>query len=267
MITIKEYTAPSSIDEAYHLLTSKKNATLVGGGAFIRMGAKNISLAIDLSKANLNYIKEDDKNIILGGMTTFRDIERSPLLASHFHNILAQSVKDIVGVQLRNIITVGGTVYSRYGFSDLITALLALDTKVKLYHQGLVPLAQFLEVGSSRPDILESIMIAKDNRKAAFKAIRNSKGDYAILNMAISTVEDKFRISVGARPNRAVLACKTMAYLNQSGLSEEHISEACRIITNEIRFGTNTRGSREYRQKICSVLLKRLLMEVVSHEN
>lgn len=267
MITIREYVAPKTLDEAYKYLTSKKYATLLGGCAYIRLGSKNIPLAIDLNKINLNYINESEDLFEIGAMTTFGDIERSEVLNKYFNSILSSSVKDIVGVQLRNLVTVGATVYSRYGFSDFITALLALDTKVKLYKQGIIPLEKFLETGSLEPDILESVLITKDNRKASFKSMRNSKGDYAILNLAVSKLNNEIRVSVGARPNRAILAHRTMEYLNKNSLSPDTIQNACIILSEEIVFGSNSRGSSEYRREISKVLLKRALMEVSSNED
>ncbi|WP_425448372.1 FAD binding domain-containing protein [Dethiothermospora halolimnae] len=267
MINIKEYVFPQNIDEAYEYLISKKNTTVFGGGAFIKMGSKNIALAIDLSKIDLNYIKEDDNNIEIGAMTTFGDIERSGLLSKYFNNTLSKSVREIVGVQFRNIVTVGATVYSRYGFSDLITGLLALNTKVKLYKQGVITLKKFLEEGSKERDILEKIIIEKDNRKATFKSMRNSNGDYAILNVAVSKLDDKYKIAVGARPGRGILAYRTMKYLNGHKVTEETLEKACEILTDEIEFGTNKRGSKEYRKGVSKTLVKRCIMEVIKDEN
>src|SRR5699024_8806391 len=143
-------------------------------------------------------------------MTTFGDIEHSKVLVTYFNNVLEKSIREIVGIQLRNIVTVGGTVYSRYGFSDLITGLLALDTKVNLYSQGSLSLEEFLKEGSKEKDILESITIKKDGRKANFLSMRNSTGDYAILNVAVSVLEGKHKIAVGARPGRGILATNAM---------------------------------------------------------
>ncbi|MBU5438725.1 FAD binding domain-containing protein [Tissierella sp. MSJ-40] len=267
MISINEYATPESVEEAYNLLIKKRNNVVFGGGAFIRMGSKNISTAIDLSKANFNYIVEDENTINIGAMTTLGDIEHSPILKKYFNNVLAKSVREIVGIQLRNIVTVGGTVYSRYGFSDFITGLLALNTNVELYKQGNISLDKFLEEGSRERDILKSISIMKDNRKAAFSSMRNSKGDYAILNVAISNLNGKYRIAVGARPNRAVLANKSMEYLNNNGFSQKNAVEAAKIASEELTFGTNSRGSNIYRKQLCYVLVKNTLMEVQGYED
>ena len=265
LITIRNYAVPKTVEEAYGYLTSNKSATLFGGGAFIRMGKKNISTAIDLSKCNLNYITELDDYIEIGAMSTFGDIEHSSILKKYFNDILSISLKEIVGVQLRNIVTVGGTVYSKYGFSDFITALMVLDTSVKLYKRGIIPLEVFLAEDYKDKDILQSIIIKKDSKIANFKSMRNSRADYAILNIAVSK-EDYYKIAVGARPGRAVLAYKTMEYINKNKLTQQNIPIALDILSEEVIFGTNSRGSSDYRKRICAVLGKRALMEVTCLE-
>ena len=69
-------------------------------------------------------------------MTTLRDLEVNPILNKYFDGVLPKSVRDIIGIQFRNVVTVGGSVFSRYGFSDLIVGLLALETEVELYNGG-----------------------------------------------------------------------------------------------------------------------------------
>ena len=46
-----------------------------------------------------------------------------------------------MGVKLRNTATVGGSIYGRFGFSDVLSAFLALDSYVELTGAGRVPLA------------------------------------------------------------------------------------------------------------------------------
>lgn len=263
MIHIQNYETPQTLEEAYRLLNDKKSNTILGGCAYIRMGEKNIATAIDLGKLNLNFIYEKDATIEIGAMTTFREIETSPILKKYFSGILSESVKNIVGVQFRNIVTVGGTVYSRYGFSDLITALLSLDTEVMLQGKGRIPLERFLEEGSHK-DILVKIIIPKTNRKAVFQMMRNSKSDYAILNVAVSNKEDDWKIVVGARPNRAKIAKEASEYLSKDNLTQVDIDFAAGLAVKELTFGSNMRGSKEYREAICQVLVKRAIMEVLS---
>lgn len=263
MLTIQDYILPRSLEEAYEVIKVNKNNTILGGCAFLKMGSKKIGKAVDLSNLHLNYIEENEDTIEIGAMTTFREIETSPILAEYFNGILPKSVENIVGIQLRNIVTVGATVYSRYGFSDFITALLSLDAEVVLYNAGRNSLEDFLKNGVER-DILVKIVLKKNNRKAAFQMMRNSKSDYAILNVAVSKLDNNWKIVIGARPQRAEIAKKASMYLAESEGTIEDIQQASIIAAGELIFGSNMRGSKEYRQSICRALVKRAIMEVLA---
>lgn len=262
MFTILDLVQPNTIDEAYKVLVDKKSNTILGGCAFLRMGAKRIGTAVDLSKLNLNYIKEDDEYIEVGAMTTFRDIETSPLFKEYFNGILPKSVSNIIGVQFRNVVTVGATVYSKYGFSDLITALLCLDTEVELYKGKRMSLEEFLERPYEK-DILTRIFIKKNKRKAVYGNLRNAISDYPILNVSVSRLEDKWTVVIGARPLHAKIAKGACRELSSGNFSIENVEKVANIASEELHFGSNMRGSAKYRKSMCKVLVKRAIMEVL----
>lgn len=263
MIKFRDYLAPESIEEAYEALISKKTSKIIGGGCFLRMGKKNIGLAIDLSQAGLNYIEDKGSEIEIGAMTSLRDFETSELLKENFGHILEESVKHIIGVQLRNIATIGATIYSKYGFSDPLTSLLALDADIYLHNGGRMSLEEYVNDDSKRRDILEKIIIKKNVELAKFQTMRNSNVDYAILSVAFAKVAGKYKIAVGARPRRAALAYKAMEYLEKEGLTEESAKIAGQMAADELHFGDNNRGSAEYRRELCKVLVKRAIVEVI----
>lgn len=262
-MNIKEFIMPNTLEQAYELMTQGKNNAILGGCCFLRMGQKSINKGIDISNLNLNFIIEKEDTIEIGASTTFREIETNHITNKYFDGILAKSVKHIIGVQLRNLVTVGGTVYSRYGFSDFITALLALDVSVELYKNGRMPLEEFLENGVQN-DILVKIIIRKVDRRAAFSCIRNSHVDYAILNCAVSNLGGVFKIVVGARPSRAKVAMKASKFLSENTLTDENILKAVQKIDKDLNFGSNMRASGEYRKEVCKVLVKRRIVEVIS---
>ena len=263
MVKFRDYVAPETTEEAYEALLSKNSARLVGGGCFMRMGKKRVALAVDLWNTGLNYIEDTGDEIEIGAMTTLHEFETSEILKENFGNIIKDSVKHIIGVQLRNIATIGATVFSKYGFSDPLTALLALDADVVLHKGGRMPLGDFLEEEEIRRDILEKVVIRKDVKRASFQTIRNSAVDYAILSVAFAEVDGEYKISVGARPRKATLAYKAMGYLQGEGLSEESAIEAGELASEELHFGDNNRGSAKYRQELCKVLVKRAILEVM----
>lgn len=262
MFTLRDLVQPDNLADAYQILSEKRFNTILGGCAFLKMGSKRISTAIDLSNLKLNYIREQDGFIEIGAMTSLREIETHPLLKEYFNGVLSQAVNNIIGVQFRNGVTVGGSVYSKYGFSDLITALLALDTEVELYKSGRMPLEDFLNKPKEK-DILVRLWIKQNNRQAVYLNIRNSASDFSILNVAVSRLKDQWTVVVGARPRKAAIARSASAALPKANPSVVEIEDAANKAAEELSFGTNMRGTAEYRKALCQVLVKRGIMEVL----
>lgn len=258
---IKEYLKPESIDEAYNML-QKKGAIILGGGAFLHLQRIEAEAAVDLSKLGLSFIEEKGDSIEIGAYTTLREIEESELLKGYFNGILSKVTGLVMGVQVRNTATIGGTVYGKYGFSDIITALSVLDAEVELYKEGRIPFETFLS-NKIEKDILTKIILKKDDRKAVFNNIRNSSMDFSILNTAVSNSCGKFKISVGARPQGTVLAYDAMEYLEKNGLNEENAEKAVAIASESLSFGSDIRASSWYRKELCKVLVKRGILEVI----
>jgi len=261
MLQIENHLHPSTLDEAYEILTSVPGSLVLGGCGYIRLGDRTISSAIDLSNLGLNFVRETKSEVEIGAMTTLRTVETNALCRSLWHGLLPRSVENIVGVQLRNCVTMGGTVAGRYPFSDPLTALLALDARLQFHHHGEISLAEFL-AGPGIKDILVHIIISKQGQIGAFQSVRRTKTDYAVLNAAVTKIGDNYRIVVGARPGRAVLVPEASDYLHANGLNETTAQEAGNIAAADLQFGDNPRGSGEYRKAICPVLVARALMEV-----
>lgn len=261
MFTIASIVQPDTIEDAYKTLMLRKTNVVLGGCAFLKMGSQQIGTGIDLSNLGLSYIAESSGFVEIGAATTFRQIETHPVLAKTFSGLLPSAVRAIIGIQFRNVVMLGGSVFSKYGFSDLLTALLALETEVELYGKGRIPLPVFLSQPVEK-DLLTRIFIKNPSCLASFQSLRNSASDYSVLNVAVSCWQDQWRIAVGARPGRAVRAVKAAAFLSGGVLSSARIEDAVRIATEELSFGSNLRGNAEYRRALCRVLVKRAISEV-----
>jgi CO/xanthine dehydrogenase FAD-binding subunit len=271
MIEILEYAMPANVAEAYALLASRKDATVIGGGTFIRLTAKKIGLAVDLSRAGLDYIRETDSAFEIGAMTTLRSLETHEGLNLNFSRIFANATGRIVGVQFRNLATVGGTVFGRYAFSDLITALLVLECNVVLHQAGEMPLAAFLASPRTGHEILEKISIRKTSSKAAYQAFRGTAGSLPFLTAAVSSSAAGFRIALGARPGQPVLAADAMAYLQSQAGGQDNPAidknaiavQAALRAAAETPFGDDRRASGAYRRLLAQALVERAILEVL----
>lgn len=266
MFTIKNYVVVESLEEAYEL-NQKKNNVILGGTAWLKMGERNIQNAIDLSRLGLNKIEEDDEFIKIGCMCTLRDIEVSNKVNRYFDESIKESLKYIVGVQFRNCATIGGSIYSRFGFSDILTVLLALDTYVELYKGGIIPLSEYKDMPYDN-DILVRILIKKDNRKVRYLTHRNSATDIPTLACAVSKLDSEWKIVLGARPQRAMEVSQVSELLSEIPTDEE-IEKVINKVINEVKFESNMRGSKEYRLLLAQTFIRRGIEGIVggSYEN
>mgnify|MGYP000311497906 CR=1 FL=1 len=120
MVTIQKYVKAQSLEEAWKLNQGKKNRIL-GGMLWMRLGNGTISTAIDLCDLGLDTIEETDEEFSIGARVTLRELEQHVGLNTYTHDAVKNAVKDIVGVQFRNMATIGGSIWGRFGFSDVLT--------------------------------------------------------------------------------------------------------------------------------------------------
>ena len=144
MLKIKEYVKAESLEQAYEL-NQKRTACVLGGMVWLKMGNRNIMTAIDLSDLGLDTIMETEEAFVIGCMTPLRELEINKRLNEYTHGAVRESLRHIVGVQFRNCATIGGSIWGRYVFSDVLTMFLAMDTWVELYDAGRIPLTEFVK--------------------------------------------------------------------------------------------------------------------------
>ncbi len=255
MFGLKQYIFAQSLDQADELLHQDKHNVILGGLLWMKMSRKNYHQGIDLSRLNLNQILDTGDSLEIGCMTTLRQVETSNLLQESLGTILTEAVSHIVGVQFRNLATLGGSVFSRFSFSDVLTALLALETQVHLFRGGRIPLDQFITQPFQR-DILVKVSIPKKGWKTSFQSHRMTATDFPVLAAGVSLCQGQWRISLGARPAKAKQALQAAGLLTENP-DPGQIQAACHRVVEELTFGDNLQGTREYRQILATVLVKR----------
>lgn len=251
MITIQKYIPAKSLEEAWQLNQSKRNRIL-GGMLWLRLGKGSVNTAIDLCKLGLDYINETDEEFSIGAMATLRDIEKHQGLNSYSNNAVANAVKDIVGVQFRNLATVGGSIWGRFGFSDVLTVFLAMDSYVELYKGGIIPLEEFAKMKTDN-DILIRLIVKKTPCKITYTAMRNTRTDFPVLTCAVSYINEEYKVAIGARPARAVVIKTNKS--NDAKSFSKYVSE-------NISTSGNSRGSAAYRKHLIKVLTERSFIEL-----
>lgn len=261
MFTVKTYLFAQTLDEAYEMLQKNKTNTILGGCGWLKMTNKRIWTAIDLTRLGLDTIEETDEQLRIGAAVSLRRLETCEAMQRLFGGILPQAVRNIVGVQFRNGATVGASVFMRAGYSDLLTALLALETTVVLHQGGEMPLSEFINLPYAK-DILTHIIIKKDGRAAAYHSLRNTATDFPVLAAAVGRAGDAWTVSVGARPARAQRAVEAEQLLAQGKLEE-----AAEAAARELCYGDNLRGSAEYRRMLAKTLVMRAASQLLKEDS
>ena len=222
MMTIREYKRAESLEEAWQLNQKKPNRIL-GGMIWLKMETINVGTAIDLSGLGLDTIEENE------------------------------------GVQRRNLATVGGSIYSRFGFSDVLTMFLAMDCDVELYKGGILPLQEYAQRPYDR-DVLVRLIVKKTPMQLYYQSVRNSQTDIPVLTCAAARMENgDYRIVIGARPLRAV---RFELPAEPALAGEQLAAQFAEGIKTQIVTGSNMRGSAEYRRHLAGVLTKRAVLEL-----
>ena len=251
MITIQKYVRAQSLEEAWQLNQNKHNRIL-GGMLWLRLGKGTVNTAIDLCDLGLNTIEETEEQFSIGAMATLRDLEVHAGLNAYTGGAMANAVKDIVGVQFRNMATVGGSIWGRFGFSDVLTVFLAMDSYVELYKGGIIPLEQFAKMKKDN-DILVRLIVKKTPCKVVYTAVRNQRTDFPVLTCAVSCVNGTYRAAIGARPARAILVCREQV---------EDPKAFAAFVAEHVPTEGNVRGSAAYRSHLVKVLTERAMLEL-----
>lgn len=200
-----------NIDDALKL-KSKHNAIIFAGGTDLMVEyLRGSNLIAKFEKpvlfinsiAELKGIKEDGNNIIIGALTTFDEIIKSPLIPQ----VLKDSASGIAGPPIRNIATIGGNICNASPSADSLPSLYAMDAVLRLKgknSQREVKIKDFI-TGVSKTiikddEILTHIVIPKQNYEYSFYRKIGTRKANALSKLAMCALvcreNDKYRFKI-----------------------------------------------------------------------
>ena len=230
MLKIKQYVKAESLEQAYEL-NQKKTNRIVGGMLWLKMSTAQIQTAIDLSGLGLDQIEETEDAWKIGCMVSLRDLE--------LHE--------------------GLSIFGRFGFSDVLTCFLALDTEVELYKGGIISLEEFAKMERDN-DILVRVIVKKTPGKGSYQSHRNTKTDFPVLAVAADRYGDELKVAVGARPMKAVCIHVPAEQLDAC----TDLKKFAKELAVQVPMGSNMRGSAAYRTHLAEVLIRRALERITN---
>ncbi|MDO4616175.1 MAG: FAD binding domain-containing protein [Lachnospiraceae bacterium] len=263
MMTIKNYVRPETLEEAWQL-NQKRTNRIIGGMLWLKMGSGNVNTVIDLSDLELNAIEETEEEFFIGAYATLRQLELHAGLNTYTNCAVRDAVKDIIGVQFRNLATVGGSIWGRFGFSDVLTVFLSMDCYVELYKGGIVPLPEFAQMKKDN-DILLRLIVKKLPGAFCYNAVRIQRTDFPVLTCAASEINGTIRLSIGARPGKALIVADEEELLKE-GITEECAAAFAEYAAAHVKTEGNIRGSAAYRTQLIRVLTRRTLLALKGGE-
>jgi len=256
MITIQKYVRAASLEEAYQLNENKRNR-IIGGMMWLRTGSGSVNTVIDLCDLGLDTIQENEEFFSIGAMVTLRQLEMHASLNQYACGAVADALKDIVGVQFRNMATIGGSLWGRYGFSDVLTVFLSMDCEVELYHAGRVSLETFAGMEHDR-DLIVRLIIRKTPGRFVYSAMRNQRTDFPVLTCAVSQIGGEYRAVIGARPARAMVIRDENGLLTGE-IEAPAIAAFADYVADHAPMDSNVRAGAQYRTHLARVMTQRSL--------
>ena len=273
--------SPRSLAEAYRLLGAAAYRPLAGGTDLLvqitgELGEPPDRVLDIWHLDELRGIRVESNALVLGALTTYAEIRRSPLIAE-FLPAFAEAAATIGAAQIQNRGTIGGNAVNASPAGDMLPLLLAIDAQLVLgsaagerrvsardfwpaYRRTVmapnelllrisIPLAsgrqiRFRKVGTRRAQAISKVVMAlawrADDDTAAWREVRLALG------------------SVAATPIRAP---RTEAVLEGAAPSEATADRAASTLASELNPIDDVRSSADYRRAVAARVLHRLLRE------
>jgi carbon-monoxide dehydrogenase medium subunit len=274
-----EYISPRSVPEAISMLSQHGNdAKILSGGQslipMMRFRLSRPAYLVDINRIpNLEYIKEENGYLKIGGLTREAALEGSDLIRSKY-SILHDTSFVIADVQVRNLATVGGNLAHGDPANDHPATMLALGAEIVAsgpQGERIIPAKDFFvslfTTALRHDEILTEIRIrVPDGRSGgAYFKVERKVGDYATAGVAVQIAmnsEGKVQeagiglTNVGPIPLKAVAA---ETFLKGKPLDNENIDKAAQQASEEAKPSSDLRGPAEYKTALVRELTRRAL--------
>ncbi len=256
------YHKAGSVSEALSLMAANPDAKLLAGGHSLipamKLRLSAPSALIDVSKiAELNGIRVDGDTIIIGAMTTHRDIEFSSVLKKHVP-ILAEAASYIGDPMVRNKGTIGGSLAHADPAADYPASMLALGAKLKLTSatgSRVVDADQFFlgmyETTLAPGEMLTEIHVPANTKGSAYEKFPHPASRYPVAGVAVVVHADgSMRAALTGAGDHATRLTK---------LESEGASSACKNLVSPSTLIGDHFASADYRAHLVDVMAKRAL--------
>jgi carbon-monoxide dehydrogenase medium subunit len=273
-----EYFEPATLAEAVALLgRANGKASVLAGGTdllveireHLRRPASVINIKQIPGMATLDY--DAGRGLRFGALVTSRTIELSPIVQEKYPG-LAQAVRELGSIQVRNRATVVGNICRASPSADTLPPLIADGASARIHGPGgdrVVRLEDFFTGPGQtvlRPDeLVTEITVPPPPPRTGRTYIKHGRRkamELATVGVAVSLTLDRdrcreVRIALGAVAPTPIRARRAEAMLQGQTLDARLVADAARAARDEARPIGNVRASAEYRRQMIEVLTRR----------
>lgn len=274
-----EYFDPATLEEALALLQQYGDeAKLLAGGQslvpMLNMRLARPAVLIDLNRIRgLAYIREEGAHLAIGAMTRHADVERSELVARR-QPLLAEAMRHIGHIQIRNRGTIGGSLVHADPSAELPAVMVALEATMCIMGQAgarEVEAADFFLMYFTtclQPDEILSeirVPVLPDGTGWAFGELARRGGDFALAGVACTLTLDSDGLILDARLGLTgvgmtpVRAAEVEALLRGQAPGEALFRAAAEAVSSGLMPDADIHATAEYRQELAGVLTERAL--------
>ncbi len=275
-----QYIAVESLGEALKIKQEQgAHARVIAGATdlILRMRDRVFSpkLLVDLRQVSLDTISCHAGEMRLGAYVTLSQILADDEIANLFP-ALVEACRQFAGPPIRNLATLGGNIVNASPAADLVPPLMAYDANIVLASSAgerVLALAEFFtgpgQTVMQADEILTQIrlpLMPPDSASWFIKLGQRRSMAISIINLSIrltlganGTVSDE-RIVLGAAAATPLRAFAAEALLIGQELSDERIDQAAIAASKETSPITDVRASKNYRERMTQVLVRRALL-------
>jgi carbon-monoxide dehydrogenase medium subunit/2-furoyl-CoA dehydrogenase FAD binding subunit len=276
-----EYFAPNTVEEALNLLEryGDEAKILAGGQSLVpimnfRLGRPEVLIDINRVK-ELDYIREEGDELVIGALTRERDVELSPLVQEKCP-ILSKAISFIGHIPIRNRGTIGGSLVHADPSSEIPTTICGLDAEMRMVgpsgERTLKPeefFLTYLTTSLEPSEILVEVRIPTLPQSAgwSFTELSRRSGDFAIVAVAsILFMKDEnlcqeARISLGGVAPTPVRAEEAEELLSGQKIAEALIEKVGQEAVEATDTEPDYHASAEYRRDMARVFVQKGLRE------
>jgi len=217
----------------------------------------------------LRGIEATDTHITLGALTTYTDVQASPILRREFP-MLCQAASETGGLAIQNRGTLGGNIVNASPAADSPPALLVYDAEIELvstrgfrwapyqgFHTG------YKEMHIEPDELLARIRMPRNtvDMKHYYRKVgtRKAQAISKVCFAAVGKTNDEqiadTRIAVGSVAPIVVRCVQTENTLRRQKLDDATIQIACDTLVQEISPIDDIRSTAKYRLQVAKNLL------------